>query len=400
MVMEDPVVRRTWLNTITAALCAAGAAATTVQGSPADWLPWKKSSPTTSTTAATTANTVPHSMVQPDHPGAEISPYKHPIKYLGAAVSEMPLPGRSKDKTAAAKPKHDSLSLDTPTGPPTPQFKIAMAQMCEQKGDVPGARRQYQEALKKWPGQVDVLRAAARMEDRVGQLPLAENLYSQALALNPQHAGAHNDLGMCLARQGKLDASVREIEQAVRLEPANPRYRNNAAVVLVEMRADQPALAHLSAVHAPADANYNMGQLLVQRNRAADAAPYFAAALEINPGMQSAYEALGKLQGPMVGQSPTVAAEQAAPAGVPNVAPQAAPAMGPQQATPAGPQLSFPATARNPAVGTSSYVPPGYYAPGGQLPPQTTPRVGQAQPRYLPAVQGQPQLPQAGALRR
>jgi tetratricopeptide (TPR) repeat protein len=238
------------------------------------------------------------------------------------------------------------------------------------------------------------------MEDRVGQLPLAENLYSQALASNPQHSGAHNDLGMCLARQGKLDASVREIEQAVRLEPANARYRNNAAVVLVEMRADQQALVHLSAVHAPADANFNMGQLLVQRNRAADAAPYFAAALEINPAMQPAYEALGKLQGPMVGQAPTVAAEQLAPAGMPTAAPQGAPAMAPQQAMPAGPQLSFPATARNPAVGTSSYVPPGYYAPAGQLPTQTTPRVGQVQPRYLPAVQGQPQPPQPGVLRR
>ena len=206
-------MERTWLKTITAALCAAGAAATSVQGSPVDFLPWKKSSSTTPTPSVATANTVPQTTLPPARPSAEVSPYKHPIKYLGTTFSEMPLPGRSKTTKAAGKPKHDSLSLDTPAGPPTPQLKIAMAQICEQKGDVAGARRQYQEALRKWPGQVDVLRAAARMEDRLGQLQLAENLYGQALAANPQHAGAMNDLGICLARQGRLDASIQTLEQ-------------------------------------------------------------------------------------------------------------------------------------------------------------------------------------------
>ncbi len=398
--MEDPAVRRTWLNTITAALCAAGAAATTAEGSPADLMTWKRSSPPPST--ADTPPPVQQSIVGAPRPSAQISPYKHPIKYLGAAISEMPLPGRSKDKTVAAKAKHDSLSLDKPTGPPTPQLKIAMAQMCERNGDVAGARRQYQEALKKWPGQVDVLRAAARMEDRAGQLPLAESLYQQAITSNPQHAGAHNDLGMCLARQGKLDASMQEIEQAVRMDPNSQRYRNNAAVVLVEMRQDQRALAHLSAVHAGADANYNLGQLLVQRNRPMDAAPYFATALEMNPSMQPAYEALVKLQGPVAGPAPTVASEQPAPASVPVAGPQQTTPVDPQQASPAGPQLSFPATARNPAWGASSYVPPGYYAPTGQVPPQPTSRVAQGQPRYLPPVPPGPQTQQqpVGAVRR
>lgn len=400
MVMEDLVVQRTWLNSISAALCVVGAAGTTAEASPADLMLWKRSSqpaPAINSPAVT-----PQTSMQSVRPTEDISPYKHPFKYLGAAISEMPLPGRSKDKTAAVKPKKpkDALSLDTPTGPPTPQLKIAMAQMCEQKGDISGARHQYQESLKLNPGQVDVLRAAARMEDRQGQMPVAESLYQQAVAANPQHAGAHNDLGMCLARQGKLAASAQEIEQAVRLEPNNQRYRNNVAVVLVEMRQDQWALAHLSAVHAGADANYNMGQLLTQRGRPMDAVPYFAAALELNPSMQPAYEALVQLQGPMVGQAPAVASEQSVPVGAPVAGPQPTTPTNPQQVTPTGPQLSFPATARNPAWGTSSYVPPGYYAPTGQFPPQTDPRLGQLPPRYLPPVQGQQQSPQAGAVRR
>ena len=61
--------------------------------------------------------------------------------------------------------------------------------MCEQQNDVPQARKNFQKALTMWPGQVEVLRAAARMEDRQGNLPLAENLYQQAVTANPQHAG-------------------------------------------------------------------------------------------------------------------------------------------------------------------------------------------------------------------
>jgi Flp pilus assembly protein TadD len=137
--------------------------------------------------------------------------------------------------------------------------------------------------------------------------------------------------------------------------------------VLVEMRQDQRALAHLSAVHNPAEASFNMGQLLVDRNRAADAAPYFQAAIQQNPNMQQAQQALARLQGASVAAAtvapPTVLPQQAAPAG---------PSLGPQpQQQPAwstGPQMSYPATARTPAVGASSYVAPQYLPPVANQP--------------------------------
>jgi Flp pilus assembly protein TadD len=223
-----------------------------------------------------------------------------------------------------------------------------------------------------WPGHVEVLRAAARMEDRLGELALAESMYQQAVAANPQHAGARNDLGLCLARQGKLEDSVQAIEQAVQLQPEKPLYRNNAATVLIEMRQDQRALGHLAAVHGAAEANYNLGQLLVQRGRADEATPFFQAAVEQNPQMQSAHVALAKLQG------------KGAPA---STATPTAPAAVPQQTPPPGPQFyHYPATARSPEPGASSYVPPTYYAPQGAAPgPYNRPAT-----RYLPPVASQP----------
>jgi hypothetical protein len=243
-----------------------------------------------------------------------------------------------------------------------------------------------------WPTDVEILRAAARMEDRQGQLPLAESLYQRAVAANPQHAGALNDLGLCLARQGKLQQSAQCIEQAIHLQPDKPLYRNNAATVFVEMRQDQRALAHLSAVHGPAASNYNLGRLLVDRGRSHEAVAYFQAALDADPTMEPARTAIAQLHGTLPAAPSQVVAESVPPAQPVDV-PAFDNQMTPQQSLP---EPAFPATARGPAFGASSYAPPTRYNPptryyptmGGALAPAY--RTATA-PRYLPPVQ--PRLP-------
>jgi Tfp pilus assembly protein PilF len=349
-------------------------------------------------------------------PSSQISPLRDPLKYLKATVSEMPI--NSPSRYAAANPVMPPAAT-RPTGgamaavpnQPTPEVVISFAQSCERQGDANQARHHYQRALAMWPGHVEVLRAAARMEDRLGQLPLAEHLYRQAVGANPQHAGALNDLGLCLARQGKLEPSLQVLEQAIQLQPTKALYRNNAATVLVEMRQDQKALAHLTAVHGSADANFNIGQLLVQRGRSNEAAPYFIAAVEQRPDLQAAQEALAKLQGTSTAAPTAAAAMKVATSSepptptptdeaVPEVAAQPAspmaPSVGPRQAPQVGPQFGYPATALSPEYGQSTYSPPGYYPPTRPFQPTAVdPRNG-AGPRYLPPVANQP----GGTIRR
>lgn len=385
-------MRKNWFQAISAAVCAASVAVTSADASPVGmtggggWFGAPKAP------ASTTRTITPRS----ERPSASISPIRHPVKYFTTAMSEMPIGSKSKvnrgnNVAQPVTPENDPISLSTPTGPPTPELTIALAQICERQGDVPKARQQFQRGLAMWPGNVSLLRQAARMEDRQGQYAVAESLYRQAAAADPRHAGALNDLGLCLARQGKLEASMQVIEQAIQLQPHEARYRNNAAIVLVEMRQDQQALAHLAAVHGSAEANYNLGQLLVQRGRAQEAAPYFIAAIEQNPNMQAAHEALARMQDSDVNSAPAVATD--APVVGPSVstepgAPMTAPNTVPQQASPAGPEFNYPATARSPELGTSSYMPPNYrqhpvsYGPYG---PVADPRIS-ARPQYVPTV--------------
>jgi Tfp pilus assembly protein PilF len=318
-------------------------------------------------------------------PSAAISPWKHPISYMSATIAETPvaesLSRRSAHQKAAAV--HDSISLSTPTGPATQQYYISLAQLNERQGNVAQARHQLQEALKKWPNDVEVLRSAARMEDRQSQLQLAEMLYQRAVTIDPKHAGALNDLGLCLARQGKLPQSVQAMEQAIQLQPSKALYRNNVATVLVEMHQDQQALAHLSAVHAPAESNYNLGQLLVDRGRPHEAVMYFQTALNLDPTMEPARLAIAQLHGTANDPAQVVVDG-------PMMQPQVvAPTYDPQQHAPQPTsEPSFPSTARGPAFGTSSYVPPSSYYPANSSAPAYQAPVYQTatKPRYLPPV--------------
>ncbi len=355
-----------------------------------------------------------------------------PWTYVSQAVKSNPVVTAFKsDKPKVTSATHpaphaDSTTQSAPTAPSSPEMVIATAQMYEQRGDTFHARLVYQRSLRTWPGDAEILRAAARMEDRAGELPVAENLYQQVVAANPKNAGALNDLGLCLARQGKLDASLSAVEQAVRLEPSNARYRNNAATVCVEVRQDQRAMAHLSAVHPPAIVQYNMGELLVARGRSGEAERYYRAALEIDPGLQEASYAIAQISAgrqsvppgteqpqsvatgamesaptPMaVGTADQAAASQAGAQGPPQYA---SPQAGPQL----GPQMSYPSEARgNDGYGRSTYAPPvqqqplgsSSYQPQTGLPSTTSgvatggyfqggyPAVGQATPHYLPPV--------------
>jgi hypothetical protein len=148
------------------------------------------------------------------------------------------------------------------------------------------------------------------------------------------------------------------------------------------MRQDQRALAHLSAAHAPAEANYDLGQLLVQRNRPQDAAKYFQAALNIDPAMQPAQAALAQLNSSAPGQQPTTVAQNM---GAPR----------PSEITPIGSQPipqqlmsqpSFPETARTPLVGQSTALPPAApYSPAADPYGTTSPAIRTASaPHYLP----------------
>lgn len=200
------------------------------------------------------------------------------------------------DETAAPAPAvSESLSLNQPAVRPTPQLMISMAQMHEQRGNVPQARQTYQQALAAAPKNVHILRELGHFEDRQNRLADAERYYTEASRLAPQNAAVLNDLGLCLARQNKLAPSAQVLERAIALKPQKALYRNNMATVLMEMGEQHQAMQHLMAVHAPAAAYYNMGHLLEKGGHQEAALAHYAEALQLDPSLTAAESALAAL---------------------------------------------------------------------------------------------------------
>lgn len=196
-----------------------------------------------------------------------------------------------------AQEKLDPISLGFASGPPTAELYLTMAEMSERGGNVDHARSMYQRALSLEPKNLDALLGLARLEDREGRMDVALRVYQQAVTLYPQNAKALNDLALCYARNGQLPASLQLLDQAVRLQPDKALYRNNIAKVLVKVNRIDEAQSHLSAVHPPAIAHYNMGVLLQQRGRTNEAIRFLTAAMHIDPQLQEARKLLVELQG-------------------------------------------------------------------------------------------------------
>ena len=196
-----------------------------------------------------------------------------------------------------AQQRTDPISLGYPSGPPTSELYLSMARLSDRGGNVKHARSMYRRAISLQPNNLEALLGLAWLEDRQGRLDGARKIYHRAAAAHPQNAKVLNDLALCYARSGQLLASLQLFERAVQLQPDKALYRNNIAKLLTEMNRMDEAIAHLSAVHPPAIAQYNMGVLLEQRGRTAEAIHFLTAASHINPQLQSASKMLTNLRG-------------------------------------------------------------------------------------------------------
>jgi len=199
----------------------------------------------------------------------------------------------------SVKPRHpDPVSLNYPSAAPDEKLLLSMAQMSDLGGDLDQARLLYRRTIAASPGNLDATLGLARLEDREGRLDQAISIYQQAITVNPSSATAINDLALCYARKGELYHALQLLNSATQLRPGKPLYRNNIAKVLVELNRQEEALSHLSSVHPPAVAHFNLGVLLQQRGRLSEAVQYLTAATHINPQLSEAQILLTQIQPP------------------------------------------------------------------------------------------------------
>ena len=165
-----------------------------------------------------------------------------------AAAEELEKQGLNSD---AVVQYEKARRLDPKRGPVVAR---RLAVLYDRLGDDAHALADYKEALTAAPHDADLLNDFGYYHYQRGELDDAEKCFRQALEVNHSHLRATVNLGLTLGKQGKADASLEAFRQVL---PASEAY-------------------------------CNVGVLLAQQGKAADARHSLEEALHLEPGMKQA----------------------------------------------------------------------------------------------------------------
>jgi len=192
------------------------------------------------------------------------------------------------------KSEPDEISLATKANP-TAELYTAVARLYQQSGKYPQAEEQFKKALEHTPNHLGALLDYARLKETLSETAEASKLYQQAAKAHPDQAPVFNNMGAFYSRQANYREAIAALNRAIELQPRQAKYRNNMAVVLVDMGRTKDAFTHLRAVASDPVAYYNLGYLLAKRMQTQAAAQHFKIALQLDPSMAPARQMLSRL---------------------------------------------------------------------------------------------------------
>jgi tetratricopeptide (TPR) repeat protein len=133
----------------------------------------------------------------------------------------------------------------------------------------------------------------AESESDAGIYPAAQQDLKHAISLDPKSHQAHYLLGYVLARLNDVDGAIGEYHTSIELDPGQPRTYYQLALALGKKQ-DQAGEEHALEQALAADDHYapahcEIGKILMDENRLADAASHLNAAIQYNPSSEEAY---------------------------------------------------------------------------------------------------------------
>lgn len=148
-------------------------------------------------------------------------------------------------------------------------------------------------------------RRLAVLYDRIGKFDQAQEEYERALRKTPEDANLCNDLGYSYYNRGQWRESEKYLRKAVALNPKHATAWNNLGMVLAQEEAYGEALEAFAKVVSPARAKCNVAFILTTQGKREQAKQTYREALALEPGLQLAHAALGKLEHPAAEKTTT-----------------------------------------------------------------------------------------------
>jgi Tfp pilus assembly protein PilF len=132
------------------------------------------------------------------------------------------------------------------------------------QGQPEDAFRQIERAVALDSGSAEVQRMRGRVQNALGRRDAAEVSYRLALSLDPTDSWSMNNLGLLLIDEGRYAEALMPLARAVELRPGAPSFANNLGVAL-ERTGHPGSAADAYQSALAADSSYTKAQTSLQR---------------------------------------------------------------------------------------------------------------------------------------
>jgi len=204
-------------------------------------------------------------------PDPAVSPQNPPAAQPAPAVAAK----------ASAKPQDASLD-----------GQIALARLCERRGENEQAEGLYRALLKKAPRDPRPHHRLAVMAVQKNDLAQAEEHFRAARSLAPPSAELFSDLGYCYYLRHQLKEAEDILNQALKLEPNHAAAVNNLALVVGAQGRFDESLALFKRANSEAKAYANLAYVFAQHGELAWAEETYSRALTLDNKMRAAAQAM------------------------------------------------------------------------------------------------------------
>ncbi len=176
------------------------------------------------------------------------------------------------------------------------ELSLAYAKWMEDIRNLTEARQHYSEVVERQPECIDALLGLARVDQLSGRTREAEQEFHRALRIDPGSAVALHGLGQFYAVQRRWPDAVDTFHRAMLAAPTDSGYRFDLAVAMVHADDIDGALPHFIRTVGDAEAHYNVGLILREEGRLAEAEQQMLLAVTKKPDLVIAQQMLDDIR--------------------------------------------------------------------------------------------------------
>jgi tetratricopeptide (TPR) repeat protein len=204
-----------------------------------------------------------------------------------ATASKGSLTSIFKARTVSHPVPEDQSEIIPEVKDPT-ELSLAYARWMEDVGNYVEARRHYGEVAENKPKNLEAALGLARIDQLSGLSHEAEQGFLRAQKLAPDAPEALNALGQFYASEKRWSEAVVQLNKAMLAAPAEKSYRYNLAVAMANNGDIDAALPHFVRTVGDAEAHYNVGLILKDQGRYAEAEQHLLLAVTKKPDLNQA----------------------------------------------------------------------------------------------------------------